>query len=221
MSTFLNYVLILDDHPLVASGIAHFLKSIRPDLNIELAGSWLAGERVMQTRGQPELLIADIWLEDGNSLQQLPAWHARFHGTPWLAISGDDDPATAHRALQAGADGFVHKQAWPGEFGLAVTALLQGGRYVPAQLPTDLQQRQSLKDWAVTPAELGMTERQGQILALLLRGLSNKRIAIGLDIAESTVKEHVTAILQRLGVRTRVEAITHLRGRRLVVKEKS
>jgi len=66
-----------------------------------------------------------------------------------------------------------------------------------------------------------MTERQGQILALLLRGLSNKRIAIGLDIAESTVKEHVTAILQRLGVRTRVEAITHLRGRRLVVKEKS
>jgi len=221
MSPSPTYVLILDDHPLVASGIAHFLKSIQPDLSIELVGSWSAGEQLTQSRGQPEILIADIWLEDGNSLQQLSAWRALFPGTPWLAVSGDDDPATAHRALQAGADGFVHKQVSPDEFGRAVTALRQGGRYFPAQHRRDPQRQPSAKDWPVMPAELGMTARQGQILALLLRGLSNKRIAIGLDIAESTVKEHVTAILQRLGVRTRVEAITHLRGRRLVVEEKS
>lgn len=221
MSPSPTYVLILDDHPLVASGIAHFLKSIQPDLTIELAGSWIAGERLMQSRGQPELLIADIWLEDGNSLQQLTAWRERFPGTPWLAVSGDDDPTTAHRALRAGADGFVHKRASPDEFGRAVTALRHGERYFPAQHSSALQRQPSAKDWPVTPTELGMTGRQGQILALLLRGLSNKRIAIGLDIAESTVKEHVTAILQRLGVRTRVEAITHLRGRHLVVEEKS
>ena len=67
----------------------------------------------------------------------------------------------------------------------------------------------------MTPVELGLSARQGQILALVLQGLPNKRIASQLDIAESTVKEHVTGILERLRVRTRVEAITLLRGRRL------
>ena len=67
----------------------------------------------------------------------------------------------------------------------------------------------------VTPADLGLSARQGEILALVLQGLPNKRIALQLNIAESTVKEHVTGILERLRVRTRVEAITLLRGRRL------
>lgn len=58
-----------------------------------------------------------------------------------------------------------------------------------------------------------LTPRQGEVLALLLQGLSNKRIALALGITESTVNEHVSAILQRLGVRSRVEAITSLQGR--------
>ncbi len=64
-----------------------------------------------------------------------------------------------------------------------------------------------------TPRFQRLTPRQGDVLALLLQGLSNKRIALALDIAESTVKEHVSAILQRLGVRSRVEAITSLHRR--------
>lgn len=65
------------------------------------------------------------------------------------------------------------------------------------------------------PQELGLTERQGQVLAMMLRGQPNKRIALALDISEQTVKEHVTNILARLGVANRMEAITLLRGRRI------
>lgn len=69
----------------------------------------------------------------------------------------------------------------------------------------------------VAPSDLGLTLRQGDVLALVLRGLSNKHIAAMLSLSESTVKEHVTGILQRLGVGNRVHAITFLRGRRLTV----
>ena len=83
-----------------------------------------------------------------------------------------------------------------------------------------LNPRMSVQDIVTEPmlihhATLGLTPRQGEILALVQRGLPNKRIAQALDLSESTVKEHITSILSRLGVPTRVEAITHLQGRRL------
>jgi DNA-binding NarL/FixJ family response regulator len=74
--------------------------------------------------------------------------------------------------------------------------------------------------WEVTPAALGLTERQGEILSLLLRGLPNKRIACAMNIAESTVKEHVSGILDKLGVRNRVGAITLLNQRRIRLSAK-
>lgn len=69
----------------------------------------------------------------------------------------------------------------------------------------------------VAPDYLGLTPRQGDVLALVLQGLPNKRIALVLDLSESTVKEHVSGILQRLGVSSRVQAITLLHGRHLTV----
>ena len=72
------------------------------------------------------------------------------------------------------------------------------------------------RDVLVTPADLGLTERQGDILALLLDGLPNKRIAQARSLSESTVKEHVSAVLARMGAHSRVELMTRLRGQRLV-----
>jgi len=71
------------------------------------------------------------------------------------------------------------------------------------------------KELPVTAAELGLTARQGQVLAMMLKGLPNKRIALNLSLSEQTVKEHVTGILERLGARNRIEVITKLRGRKL------
>ena len=68
---------------------------------------------------------------------------------------------------------------------------------------------------ALHPADLGLTLRQGQALELLLQGLANKQIAAALNLSEHTVKDHVAAILERLGARNRVEAIARLRGVRL------
>ena len=93
--------------------------------------------------------------------------------------------------------------------------MLEGKAWFEDSAGVEHLQRPS-REWEVTAGDLGLTPRQGEILSLVLRGLPNKRIASALNISESTVKEHVTAILEKLGVRTRVEAITAMRGRRLV-----
>jgi DNA-binding NarL/FixJ family response regulator len=209
------YAIILDDHPLVGRGMAQYLQSVRPELSVRAVTTWIEALTLVQAHGLPRVLVADLWLADGNSLPLLAQWHTGNPEVPWMAISADDDPATAQRVRAAGAKGFVHKQATPETFGQAIVAVLDGGTWFEAGR-TPSAKDPAKREWQVTPAELGLTARQGDILALLLRGLSNKRIALMLDITESTVKEHVTAVLERLGVRTRVEAIMAMRGRRVV-----
>ena len=208
------YAIVLDDHPLVGRGMAQYLLSVRPELLVHVATAWAQVQQHIHSSGCPQVLVADVWLANSNSLAILAQWRCQCPGTPWLAISGDDDPLMQARVRSAGAQGFVHKQASPELFNLAFAAVLAGGQWFEASTQACGHQP---REWAVTPAELGLTPRQGDILALVLRGLPNKRIALMLCVSESTVKEHLTGIFERLGVKSRVEILTHLRGRQLVL----
>jgi DNA-binding NarL/FixJ family response regulator len=213
-------VVILDDHPMVARGLAHFFESIRSDLQAHTVASVDELNRLTEASGCPHLVVADVWLPSGNVLEGMSLYCQRFPGARWLAISGDDDPSIAQRMRIGGAQGFVHKRAPPDSFAQAFAAILNGGQWFDPDLASASVPQPHTREWVVTPDELGITARQGEILSLVLRGLPNKRIALNLGISESTVKEHVTGILERLGVRTRVEAITLLRGRRVSLPSK-
>ena len=208
------YAIVLDDHPLVGRGMAQYLTAVRPELLVHVATAWAQVQQHLQANGCPLVLVADVWLANSNSLATLAQWRSQCPGTPWLAISGDDDPLMQARVRSAGAQGFVHKQATPEVFGMAFAAMLAGGQWFETSRDPNVNQP---REWAVSPAELSLTPRQGEILALVLRGLPNKRIALTLCLSESTVKEHLTGIFERLGVKTRVEILTHLRGRQLVL----
>ena len=208
--------IVLDDHPLVARGMAQYLQALHPELAVSTVANWEDLQQRVREEGCPRLLVADVWLAESNSLAVLSAWRAHCDQTRWLAISGDDDASVPQRVRQAGAQGFVHKQAPPEVFAQACAALIAGGEWFAAEVPST-PPGSRVREWSVTPAELGLTPRQGEILALIVQGLPNKRIALALGLSESTVKEHVTAILDRLGVNSRVQAITHLRGRRLAL----
>ena len=208
------YAIVLDDHPLVGRGIAQYLTAVRPELLVHVATVWAQVQQQLQANGCPLVLVADVWLANSNSLATLAQWRSQCPGTPWLAISGDDDPLMQARVRSAGAQGFVHKQATPEVFGLAFAAMLAGGQWFETSREASAIQP---REWAVSPADLSLTPRQGEILALVLRGLPNKRIALTLCLSESTVKENLTGIFARLGVKTRVEILTHLRGRQLVL----
>ena len=208
------YAILLDDHPLVGSGMAQYLQAVRPELTVHVATAWAQVQQHIQISGCPQVLVADVWLVNSNSLANLAQWRSQCRNTPWLAISGDEDPLMLERVRSAGAQGFVHKQASPEVFGLAFQAVLLGGQWFDTSVEASGHRP---REWVVTPAELCLTPRQGEILALVLRGLPNKRIAQMLCLSESTVKEHLTGIFERLGVKSRVEILTHLRGRQLVL----
>lgn len=204
-----THVYVVDDHPLVARGLTHFIQPYCSGLAVLSMTCWADVMDRVQTDGPPALLIADVWLGNTSTLAAADQWRSACPRTPWLAVSGDDDPTLAHRVRAAGAQGFVHKQAPPEVFAQAVETLLRGDHWFPPR-----HNGASPADIDPVTAVRGLTPRQGEILSLLLRGMPNKRIAAELGISEATVKEHVTAVLARLGVRTRIEAITALSHRR-------
>jgi DNA-binding NarL/FixJ family response regulator len=211
------YALILDDHPLVARGVAEFLRSRLPHMEVAVPEHADDVEPLIEARGAPAIALIDFWLADGAALSLIARIRTRCPATAVAVMSGDDDLAVIDQVRAAGAHGFIHKQEPPETFAQAIEALLGGLAWFTPGANTQRPVRS--RELPVTPAELGLSVRQGEILALVLQGQPNKRIAQQYALSESTVKEHMTAILQRLGARTRVEAITRLRGRLLVLPQ--
>lgn len=208
------YAIVWDDHPLIGQGIAQCLQVFVPELPVRVTTVWAQAQQWIETSGCPHVLVADACFSGSSTARAFDEWRSCCKGSPWLATCDDSDPLLMRQARCAGAQGFVCKRALPEEFGSAIAAVLAGGEWFE---PSAVASVQRPRERRVPPAELGLTPRQGDVLALVLRGLSNKRIALMLSLSESTVKEHMTGILQTLGVRSRVHAITFLRGRSLTV----
>jgi DNA-binding NarL/FixJ family response regulator len=208
------YALICDDHPLVGRGLEELLKShpmIRGTLTSLSSQVCLEQLRLHEP---PAIAIVDFWLSENACESLVLELTRRMPALPILIMSADDDPIVQIKCMEWGAHGFINKQANPGVIREAVLALLQGLTWFT---PPDTQLRSpSIRhnQWPVSARELGLTARQGQILGMILQGQPNKRIAQELSLTEATVKEHVTGILSRLGVKSRVEAISKLQNRR-------
>ncbi|SFD87031.1 response regulator transcription factor [Paracidovorax konjaci] len=216
-----HYGLVVDDHPLVAHGMTEFLR-LHPQLGAaHHAHSMPEALRAIARHGPPAVALVDFWLADGATAPFIRDLLAMAPQARVLVMSGDDHPAIAFKARSSGAHGFIHKQEAPDAFSAAVAAVLGGASWfgppaltaagtVPPSASAFLS-----REVPLSPTELGLTPRQGQILAMVLEGQPNKPIASALHVSEHTVKEHITAILQKLGARNRVEAIAKLRGVRL------
>ena len=212
------YAIVVDDHPLVRNGIAAYLKThelLSDAIAVADQDQMIA---VMETRGCAPIAFIDFWLTSG--VADVAGLRARWPELKIIVMSGDEDHAVRVKARVAGAHGFLLKREEPAAFSRAVTSVSNG-------VPWFCDEGGSLVSSAGTPGsgvaltagELGLSARQADVLNLLLMGQPNKRIAQQLDISESTVKEHVTAVLHKLAVPTRAAAIAKLRGCRLVVKQ--
>lgn len=204
---------MIDDHPLVARGIAAFLKSHCQFDDVIAIHSPDEIWSHVNLALPPAIILLDFWLPDGTSLKLLNTFKIRCPATPILVVSADDDIAVQKKVQLAGADGFINKKEATDIFVQAVTSLLSGKTWF--NLTQHRIPNIQLKELTITPLELGLTPRQGEILSMIIKGLPNKRIAQALAVSEQTVKEHVSGILCRLGVNNRIEAITKLRGKRL------
>lgn len=205
--------LVIDDHPLITRGMAEFLRSncdfseVTCVTNEEDFWAYLTTE-------MPAIVIVDFWLPRGAALPLLTTLQEKFPQIPTLVISADDDPVIIEKIQASKVKGFILKQEDPNAFATAVNALLNGGSWFhPSHRPSGAK-----KELLISCEELGLTSRQGEVLSMILDGQPNKRIAQKLGVAEATVKEHITSILSQLGVSNRVEVITRLRDKKLIIK---
>ncbi len=211
-----RYALVVDDHLLVGRGIAELLKTFELLDEVYAVSDASAALEVVARLGSPSIAVVDFWLNAGSSVEFISQLRREHPETAVLVISADASAQVQAKARQTGVQGFVDKQASADTFGQAILAVLGGMTYFDTEGATPDFAIRSY-DLPVTPQELGLSRRQGEILMLVLRGLPNKRIALSLSLSESTVKEHITGILQKLAVTNRVEIITKLRGRKLVL----
>ena len=200
----LQRALIVDDHPLFCDALSMTLKVVAGLQTVETAGS-LEEATVRLDRGpQPDLVLLDLNLPDVDGLDGLVRLRLVAPQVPVLVVSSLADPRIMRAALRAGAMGFVPKNAHRDTYRAALEAVRAERPFLPDGVQTEGSS--SASEEAI--ARLGLlTRQQARILQLICEGKLNKQIAYELAIAETTVKAHVTAIMRKLGVHSRTQAV--------------
>ena len=197
------HILIVDDHPLFREGLKTLLAALEPGVRISDAGSV---DEAVALRGDdaPDLILLDMNLPGTSRLDALHQVKAAHESASVVVVSGDENPLLIRSAVDAGAAGYIPKST---EASLTIQALrlvLANGIYLP---------RAALTGGAAPPQTANATgspefsDRQLAVLKCLLQGKANKVIARELSIAEGTVKAHLWAIYQALGVNSRAQAM--------------
>jgi len=200
-------ILIIDDHEVVRQGIGLIISGIQPDAHIGYAGS--CAEGIAAARGSEwDLVLLDLHLPDQPGFVALEQFRRDLPDLPVVIVSGQEDQMTVLKALDLGAKAFLPKSAQSARIRAALETLLAGQVYLPDSV---LDAGSGGKGAARPPIKAEkLTDRQREVLRLVVEGYSNKLIARKLDIAESTVKIHVSAIFRELKVASRTQAIVEV-----------
>jgi len=194
-------ILIVDDHALIREGAASMIAGLAPGARVDQADTCAAALARAAAR-RYDLVLLDLQLPDQPGFVALERCRAEHPETAVVVLSAQEDRATVLRALDLGAKSFIPKSTDSARMREALAVVLGGGIYLPGSTG------------AVGPAPAAgaalpwpLTDRQVEVLGLVVAGLPNKLIARRLDIAESTVKIHVSAILRELKVTSRTQAL--------------
>jgi len=207
-------ILIVDDHHLIREGMRPVLERLAPagsDERVEVfeADNFEAATAAVVAHPDLDLVLLDLRMPGTSGLGGLAQWQKRFPGLPGVMMSGEDDPALVRAAIDQGALGYIPKSSTSEVILNALRLVLSGGTYLPreALAPNRVAAASSADFAADVATRLGVTPRQADVLRLLLAGKSNKVICRELNLAESTVKNHVAAVFKALNVTTRVQAV--------------
>ncbi|HEX9859112.1 MAG TPA: response regulator transcription factor [Paracoccaceae bacterium] len=204
----LNSALIIDDHPLFCDALSITLRAVAGIAQIETVERLETALARLDLTPLPDVVVLDLNLPDVNGLDGLIRLRAAVGSVPVVVVSSLADNRVIGAALQAGAVGFVPKHSRREVFRAAFEAIRQGRGYVPEGFvpQADPSAPATQRELAIARLSL-LTRQQAKILQLICEGRLNKQIAYDLSIAETTVKAHVTAIMRKLGVQTRTQAV--------------
>lgn len=203
-------ILVVDDHVLIREALRGVLKELQDDATIvEAPDSRQAMQRIAEDPDL-ELILLDLNLPDRSGFDVLAELRERHPAISVVMLSASNDRDDIAKALDLGALGFIPKSAQREIMLSAFKLIFSGGIYVPPEILGRPQPAQAIRPQSGRPpsaAELGLTDRQMDVLALMMQGKSNKAICRVLNVAEPTVKNHVTAILKALKATNRTEAV--------------
>lgn len=198
-------IVIADDHPLVRDALRQTIAQDLAGAVFHEAASLAEAETAIRNIGAPDLVLLDLHMPGMRGFTGLAYLRSQFPETPVAMISASTDPRIMRQAVDYGASGFIPKSAPTDDIRSAVREILAGNSWVPAG-------NNDVPDTAAEDAQLAarlatLTPQQLRVLGMLSDGKLNKQIAYDLDISEATVKSHVSAILQKLDVNSRTQAV--------------
>jgi DNA-binding NarL/FixJ family response regulator len=203
--------LIVDDHALIRQALHIVLKRLRRKATVFEAGSSREAMQMVEKHPDLSLILLDIDLPDRDGFSLLGDLRDRYPAVAIIILSASNEQDTVKRAFSLGALGFIPKTTEPEVMLNAIQLVLSGNLYIPSEIldrgeppsrrPSNKLSARGFQD------DLGLTDRQIEVLGLLVKGKSNKIIARTLNMGVPTVKNHITAILKALKVTSRVEAV--------------
>jgi DNA-binding NarL/FixJ family response regulator len=204
-------LLVVDDHPLMREAVQGVVARLEPGARVLAVGDSERGFAIADAEPDLDLVLLDLNIPGLAGIPALKAWRRRYPEVPVVVLSSADDRPTVLAAIAAGAAGFIPKSS-PNEILLnALRLVLAGGKYLPPEALAPVagsaaRAARVATERALSLETLGLTDRQAQVLKLLAAGKSNKLICRELDLAERTVKAHISAVFRALGVTTRTQA---------------
>ena len=198
-------IIIVDDHPLFRDALRQALSDRFSDLVISEAGSLDGLSGVLEGKSETDLVLLDLAMPGVKGFSGLMYLRAQYPEIPVVVVSATEDPFAIRRCIEFGASGYIPKSLPVETIREAVRAVLEGGVWTPPDLNLDEAGDGETADLVARLATL--TPQQVRVLMMLSEGLLNKQIAYKLSVSEATIKAHVSAILQKLGVDSRTQAV--------------
>jgi DNA-binding NarL/FixJ family response regulator len=200
-------IIIADDHPLFREALKASLARLDPETRFIEADSVSALLSAVELEPDTDLLLLDLNMPGAYGFSALAHLRGNRPELPVIVISADDDPQTIQNALRYGAQGFISKSTDAAQMSQAIDMVLAGDICTPPGYSPPRSDPSGDDDLEIAARIAQLTPQQFRVLGMLCSGLLNKQVAYELDVSEATVKAHVTAILRKLGVGTRTQAV--------------
>ena len=198
-------VLIADDHPLFRGALREALNRQFDRVEVAEAGTFEQVVERVETGGEVDLILLDLQMPGARGFSGLMYLRAQYPGLPVAIVSANDDPVVIRHCMEFGAAGFLPKTLGVEALRGAIARVLAGEMWTPPDV--ELAGEADLETAALIRRLATLTPQQVRVLMMLSGGLLNKQIAYELGVSEATVKAHVSAILQKLGVDSRTQAV--------------
>ena len=198
-------IIIADDHPLFRGALRQSVASIMPQARVMEASGMDDLNATLSQERDVDLILLDLTMPGVQGFSGLMSLRAQYPELPVVIVSATEEPTVIRRAMDFGASGFIPKSIDIDSIGGAIQAVLAGDTWTPPDVDLSATEDAETADLV---RRLGtLTPQQVRVLTMLSEGLLNKQIAYELGVSEATVKAHVSAILDKLGVDSRTKAV--------------